>query len=254
MLKKYGQTELASEAVNYVLEKLSEENWSKLKGFAGKSSPKTYMIKIISNLLNEFSRVRFGRPRMPVWVIKKGPTWQMIWEMAFKKRMKDHEVIDTLEADYSWETFSIANMLRTLRAKIPTCGIWYDEVSNCETLEKTLNESSETSLDQTEKEDLLGSLILVSALINDNVCSVELLDKFNLEIEDHERLLDAFTKFQSTLRLTDDEMLVIKAHYQDGLTLKRIAEVLEITIHKVTSMRNKALKNTRSALKNRRWS
>ena len=74
-------------ASNYVIIELAKNRFERLKGFAGKSAPSTYLYRICKNLVEEYARKHYGRLRPPSWVKSQGAHWIALWrELVLTKR------------------------------------------------------------------------------------------------------------------------------------------------------------------------
>jgi DNA-directed RNA polymerase specialized sigma24 family protein len=69
---------LADEALMYVLDKLEEDHWKRVRGWRGCSSFSTYLCGLASRLITDFGRLRFGYSRKPkrlAALAKADPLW-----------------------------------------------------------------------------------------------------------------------------------------------------------------------------------
>jgi len=66
--KRFVDPNLTQESIMYALEKLEEKNWL-ADSYNNKSSRfTTYLITVFKNILEDFARMKFGRPQVPKWV------------------------------------------------------------------------------------------------------------------------------------------------------------------------------------------
>ncbi len=110
---------LADEAMNYALKALSDDNWARLQQYQSKAKPGTYLLTLYNNLLEDFSRKKFGYPRPPVWLQKLGEQWVSLWRRLCLER----EPVESLLVCYQAIEESIQDMIRAIKAKLPDCGI-----------------------------------------------------------------------------------------------------------------------------------
>ena len=56
-LRRFGQPGLAEEAAAYVLDGLADGDWAVCRHYSGRSRPEHYLLTVINNLFEEFSRI-----------------------------------------------------------------------------------------------------------------------------------------------------------------------------------------------------
>lgn len=75
-LSKMAQTTIiddvvAEEAVTFVINKISENNWERCQSYSGRSAPETFLQSVCSNLIIDFHRKVYGGERPPEWLKKR---------------------------------------------------------------------------------------------------------------------------------------------------------------------------------------
>lgn len=63
--QRFRDETLAQEAVDYVLDKLQEDAWRRVRAHRGTARLETYLQTVAARLLEDFARRRFGRVRVP---------------------------------------------------------------------------------------------------------------------------------------------------------------------------------------------
>ncbi len=141
---------LAEEAFNAVLDALSRDNWSRLGRFDGRGSAEGYLIRTFSHALEDFARQRFGRPRPPVAIARRGGVWLRIYQELIVERGLEPAIADRLAADTDWPAVDIATAIREVKAlcpATPSSGAWIvplqDDLDPTAVLEATIDPPSE---------------------------------------------------------------------------------------------------------------
>ncbi|WP_373089708.1 hypothetical protein [Zhongshania sp.] len=210
--KRFPQPSLAEAAVNEVISRLSENNWHRLQAFTGKALPETYAHTVSARLLEDYARERFGRPRPPKWLKDNGAIWVHIWQMLCLERQWPDLIIGRLESDH--EPGFVQNVIGTVRARIPRCGEpGYCEVANAEAIDEAA--SSASLEDQVIRENQRSVLNLLSTLIsrsNSDACPSTPISANGI-LEDR-------------LQLSPEDRLLLALIYEDGLSSRKAAAVL----------------------------
>ncbi|TNE99302.1 MAG: sigma-70 family RNA polymerase sigma factor [Gammaproteobacteria bacterium] len=218
--KRFVQPALKDEAVTAMIEALGENHWRCLKSFTGKSQPSTFAYSIASRAMEDFARRRFGRPRPPAWLQELGHAWVKLWRMLCLERQWPDAIKNRLATDF--QDGLIEQAIRTIKQKIPRCG--EPGFSECCTTELGLEQlpddhgSSLTAIirntQRSKALEVLGQL-LGQADASDAVCpsnAEEALDSIN-----------------TRLSLSENDRLLLSLSYEDGLSSRRIAELLDLS-------------------------
>ena len=120
--KRFSQQGLAEEACSYVLEKLSQNHWASCQQYTGKAKPETFLYTLVGNLLEEFARKRFGRPRPPQWLQREGDLWVKLWKMVCLERQLIPIVVEQFAQQSERATEFVHSIIRTIKARLPWCG------------------------------------------------------------------------------------------------------------------------------------
>ncbi len=242
-LRRFGQVGLAEEAATYVIQELSAEEWQLLSNFRGQASLDTYLQAVTNNLLEEFARRRFGRPRPPEWLKRQGPTWIRIWKMLSLERQSPSEVLVRFQQEGMWEAGFVEQAIRVIRARIPSCGQPIMETTSTEFgQEPTLCDVDEWDIplqpgpDYVDQQRLIDKLMLTLSL-----CIFP--SRPSAAPDDVPVRSDETTEVQQCpgVPLNGEERLVLKLLYQDGLKKKIIADALGYKRHQLSRVLQRAL-------------
>jgi len=232
--RRFGEGGLAEEASTYVLECLSKNDWQALSHFKGQAKPKTFLHTITLNFIEEFSRKRFGRPRPPEWLKRQGDFWIQVWKFICLERQITQTVIDRL-SDVR-DSLYVKDVIRTIKARLPWCGSSAKEVSTAtlqqqedeNNLEEILpdNDTPEKALFEAQYADLLLMLNLIFA-----EGGGDSENTFDAVASNLQTVSEKFTLFNQRLELSDEERLILKMTYQEGLKRSVVAKTLGMQAH-----------------------
>jgi len=252
--KRFGAGGLAEEAASYVIEKLSDNDWAVFSSYKGQSKPETYLHTLTGNFLEEFSRKRFGRPRPPEWVKREGETWVRVWKLICLERCLQQSVIDLMCLNDAREESFIKHIMQTLKARIPWCGESSREMStpagdedNATPLEEMIPEyaTPDTQFEEAHFNSVLQMLgLMFKDEINPAVVEncAELATRLSQQA-DSERL----SQFGAALDLSDQEWVILRMVYENGLKFREVADRLGLKQHEPGRVCKRALEKVSSA-------
>lgn len=237
--KRFGKGGLAEEAASYVIEQISADDWSKLQSFKGQSKPETYLYTLAGNFLEEFARKRFGRPRPPEWLKRQGDIWIQVWKLICLERQMVQSVIDRLTYHANREIDFIKNMITTIKARIPTCGESNREISlqHATTDDETDNMADLIADNNTPDETLSHAyyseiLLMISSLFCNEITDSTFGNKSIKAANSYTEInLQPLNKLREKIDLTDEERLLLKMVFQDGLKKSIVAKSLGMQSH-----------------------
>ena len=240
--RRFIEPVTAEEACSFVLDKLSEDDWARCKTFKGQAKPGTFLYSLSARLFEEFSRQRYGRARPPAWLQQQGDFWVRLWKSICLERHSPDSVIDKLCRNGRYDAGIVRNIIRTIKARLPWCG-----VSNLPVpAEFTSPDGEELSLldagsagdsleDALARNHLQETLATLAALLNDT-------DAFT-DIEP-----DAIQRARQSLTLDEESLLMLRLHFQEGLGFSAIARALGVPNHQPGRQIKKSLGDIHSAL------
>jgi len=236
--KRFPQESIAEEASTYLLEKLSENNFERLTGFKGNSKATTYAYSIASRLLEDFSRSKFGRPRPPAPIKAKGQFWVDLWKMLCIERQWPEVIKTKMVTLYESET--LEKGMKWIKQEVPSCG----KPGYSECCQTDLGESAsidpasgylETDLEGEELELLLAA---ISALIGKNMTQPSFGPS-------HSVMNEMAAVLKNKIKLTEREQLLLVLTYEDGLSSRATATLLDLSPSKVQRLLRDVLSRLR---------
>ncbi len=248
-VRRFGAGGLAEEASAYVLERLSDDNWGAMASFKGQAKPETFLHTLAANMLEEFSRDRFGRPRPPEWLKRQGESWIQLWRLICLERQDTETVVARHSAGDMRDPTAVRQTIRTIKARIPNCGLSNREVS-AGTL--TRDDDPDARVEEFIADPHTPDGLLANHAYDDVVLMLTHLFEAAPADADIQGLSADFRhKFAAVrdhLRLSEQEILLLRMVYQDGHKRNNIAASLGLASHQPGRIIANALQNIRAAL------
>lgn len=254
--RRFGEGGLAEEASTFVIDYLSAEDWQRCNSFQGKASPRTFLVSMASNAIEEFSRKRFGRPRPPSWLQELGESWIKLWRSLCLERQPLPAIIDRFCEGGFRVADEVAKAARLIKARIPSCGLGARDSLDVEDID-ALSDAV-----QSETSDQCGS----ETPEFDNPFHAELMMMMRLIIEDepkNEVFQPAATagfddlasqhgekleQLRSALALSDQEKIMLRMIHVDGLSKSATSKALGLPAHSAGRIVNEAMSRIHTAL------
>lgn len=220
--KRFVQPVMAQEAATAMLDALAENDWQRLRSFSGKSQPSTFAYAVASRALEDFARKRFGRPRPPSWLQELGNGWVKVWYMLCLERQWPELIQQKLAADF--QDGLLERAITTIKQRLPRCGEpGFGEMCVSELGLDELPDDQGDSLDAgMEAVQRSRALALLGELLGRTNDAGDSLCPSNADMES--------TTLMSTLReqitLSEDDRLWLTLSYEDGLSSRKIAELV----------------------------
>mgnify|MGYP000479858756 CR=1 FL=1 len=253
--KIIGDDAAKEEAVTYVIEKLSEDDWHRCKNYKGDASPNSFLYALSGPLIIEYTRKKFGRVRPPEWLKREGKFWEQIWQEVCLNRLHEQTVIDRHCSDKKGsdqmcsgqdanarEPFTVKNIIRTIKAKLPWCGVSNMPESMDDEANAEINYLPEggTISDALRRESYEEFLQLAHLMLSDQ-SSEEQNDS-------HKEASKKICTLVESLDMTNEEQLMLRMHYVDGLSHSAIARALGVAKHIPARQNKKVLQRLQEAL------
>ena len=224
-LRRFVEPVTAEEACSFVLDKLSEDNWARCNTFKGQAKPGTFLYSLSARLFEEFSRQRYGRARPPVWLQQQGDFWVRLWKNICLERNSHESVIDKLCRNGRFDAGIVTNIIRTIKVRLPWCGVSHLPIPT----EYLSDEGEEWSLlDAGSSGDSLEDALARHHLSETLATLAALLDDTRA-FDDTEP--EAIQQARQGLSLDDESLLMLRLHFQEGLSFSAIARALGVPNH-----------------------
>lgn len=228
---------VADEAVTYIIKCLSEDNWRRCEDYSGRASPETYLYSICSRLLVDYTRSKFGRKRPPEWLKKKGSTWLTLWEELCLNRESEQTVVEKHCRQQQKDEIAIHTIIRTIKAKIPWCGVSSRPESLDDNEDHSLPDSATChDQDPDTEEQAQQSILFAHFLLNGLDEDVPALDEAQVQ-----RMKSAVAAFS----ISPEELKILRMYFCDGLSGNAIAQHLGIAKHQPARLIKKILERAK---------
>ena len=248
--RRFKDGVLADQALDFVLEKLQQDHWSRLRAYQGDASFKTYLVHVVQRLLEDFARQRFGRPRIPEWIQAQGPLWEQVYRLLCLERLSATDVIETLRdaVPGGRPPQIIREAIAVIRKRVVNCG-----APSSATAEQPLVELEEhhyrpladdaqahqlspEALQAAEERTQLLTLLYGSVL--DPAADSSPPDAWR----------QAAQRLRAALSLSSEERLLLRLVYQDGLSVVEAGRLLGLGTHQVHGRLRRLLQRIRQQL------
>lgn len=215
--RRFAQETLAEEAALFVMDKLAENDWRRLRAYTGRSTMATYVGALTLRLLEDFSRQRFGRLKAPAWVRRLGGIWATLFRLLCMERLAPDAAVAQLTARQSCATTIAEQAAYQMLGEIPSCGSHRGQQVELTELEEDRAghgeegpSQPEEQLEATEREQwmsVLGRILLAE-------------EEGAIEVPHLERLLGA------RINLEPRDRLLLKLCFRDGLAVAEAGRML----------------------------
>lgn len=243
----------ADEALLYVLNKLAENDWLRVRQHRELSSFPTFLAQVTQRLLEDFWRHKYGRPRVPAWIKALGPLWEQVYQKLCRERLPATAVIESLQTTLAEDSDPVVlwEIVAAIRARIVDCG-----TSSSQVIETPLADYPD-SLDIVALADRLMQTPSVEdlAAAEQRVRLLKAVTEL-LMVEpaapnaapDDCSLSNALGKLRDTLTFTAEERLLLRLVFQEGLPVTTAGSRLGLNPHQTHGRLRRLLERIRSAL------
>lgn len=247
---RFKGSALADQALDFVLEKLQQDHWSRLRAYRGGASFKTYLAHVVRRLLEDFARHRFGRQRIPDWIQAQGSLWEQVYRLLCLERMSAIDVIETLRdaVPGGRPPQIIREAIAVIRKRVVNCG-----APSSATAEQPLVEQEEhryrpladdvqahqlspEALQAAEERTQLLTLLYGSVLDSAADSSPPAAWR------------QAAQRLRAVLSLSPEERLLLRLIYQDGLSVVEAGRLLGLRTDQVHGRLRRLLQRIRQAM------
>lgn len=225
---------LQEEAISYMIDRLSDDDWAICRKHNGMSSPEAFLRAVSTNLIIEFSRKVFGRKRPPEWLKREGLFWETIWDELCLKRESPEFLIDRYCRNGERDTSSLKNIISTIKAKLPWCGISNrpESIDDDDFNSETQDFGGNSIDDQHEQDTYNQILALVQLVLTEGSVNQASIIGLSQDIR----------SAVESLQLSIEEKLMLRMHYVDGYSHSAIARKLNVAKHIPVRQNKKTLK------------
>jgi hypothetical protein len=208
---------LAHEGLLYVLKHLEAEDWRRVRAWQGLGQFLPFLSTLAARLLMDFARTRFGHIRRPAWLTEKqDPLWDTAYRLLMVERWSRHEAIEQLLLSRpERERWFIDEVVSTIRTR-------------CSDQVLAVAQPADAGLEQADE----GGGPDLELMIQDKEM-VEALQGYLQGEGDPDasvnlRVSELLTRLRGFLHLTEEDRLLLRLRYRDGLTMSAIVRLLQL--------------------------
>lgn len=253
--RRFGDGGLAEEAATYVIEYLSLDDWQRCYSFKGNSKPTTFLVTLASNAIEEFSRKRFGRPRPPTWLQELGELWVKLWRSLCLERQPLPALLDRFTTRGFREPEAVTQAAKVIKARIPNCGHssrddeGVDDIDALSDSVQTQHHECDHDLPECDNPFEAELLTMIRALVNPDVQAGD-FEETAVTHNSHlaESLKPQLTQLKEALQLNDQEKVMLRMIYVEGLSKSATSKALGLPAHQAGRVVNDALQRIAGAL------
>ncbi len=221
--KRFPHENLAHEAFLYLVNRLEEGEWGRVRAFRGDSGFKTFLAVVARRVFEDFSREKFGRFRPPLWLKKQGVLFVEVYRMLCHERLTVSDVLHTLADPRQGlrDPAVVEEAVAVILSRITDCGQYRGEPLPTDMEALGNHQNLHPELHQLTPEAYLSALERVGLIELIAHCLIQ-----KPSTTDPGRLDPLVQEFVSRLQMTSEERLLLKAVYQDGLTVSAAGRLL----------------------------
>jgi len=249
--KRFTDGSTADEAFVYVMEHLEKDDWRRIREYRGNASFPTFLSKVVSNLISDFSDHKYGKFHIPVWIKNMGSMWEEAYKRLGRERMskKDVEYSMTIGKEER-DPEAVREAIEVILSKIPDCG-GYKKIKLLTTDPDNLINS-----EPVHGESQNSSSLKIQTVLNYVSLQEELFPFLTnadqtgkTESPKNNKLKLSVSSFREKLKLSAEDRIFLKMIYQDGYSVKSAGEKLNFSSSWVHKRHKQLLKRIAKALK-----
>ncbi len=256
-VKRFNNGVLAEEAVTHVVEALAADDWSRCRSFKGTAQPKTYLYSLASNLIEEFSRKRFGRPRPPRWLQDQGELWVQMWKMLCLERQLLPSIVDRLCINGARDPEALYDVARTIKARMPNCGLsamdheLRDDLEIISDAQQVGTSPVGSEPELPTEEALVGEVLLMLRSVIGGGATEEDFSVTSREEAGQcaNQMAERLSGLSDKLTLTDEERLLLRLIFVEGFSKTAASKSLGLASHQAGRIVNTALARIAQAMR-----
>lgn len=235
-------SQMAEQAIDYMLTQLERDNWRRVCEYQGQGF--TAFITVVANhLLTDFARKIGEMPYIPIWINERGHFWKKIY-LLLLKNLSRQEVIEMLQNEAEIEGYQrdyIEEIINTILKKEKIKPSHYPLSLNID----EFPEPAAESLTPIEQLDELESQWLLETIF-------QVLQNAPVEMETEKgtaSMKQWLQVLQNKIKLNDEETLLLRMIYRDGLTISEAGRRLKLNPNQVAGRHRRLLARIQGVFK-----
>lgn len=217
--RRFPQSEnLAEEALEYLLVHLEASNWRRVRTWQGLGEFLPFITTLASRLLTDFAREKFGYLRKPTWLANKSDAmWDTAYRLVILQDYDRHEAIELMATQYpARERWFVEEVVSTILRRCSKRPQFKEPVTPLEDAQQ-----EKAALASTPEEQLVAQ---------DKERLEALLEYLQMGTQTTQalpqRVQELLNRLAMHLRLTEEDRLLLRLRYVDGLSMQAIVKLL----------------------------
>jgi len=219
-LKRFpNDNDMGDQALSYVLDKLEEQEWQRVIGWDGCGSFATFLAVLVTRLMTDFVRMKFGYHRPPTWIKEKQ---DVLWQRAFKlctvDKYERREAIETLCSSTSeMSREEIEEMVSTVYSKCTKQARFSEGNIDIDQVEESSSEDDDGIQENISNKQLLE--VLLEYIQADSSQVDTLVD---------DSIKDLLSHLKESINMSDEDRLLLRLRFCEGLKVNEISKMLHL--------------------------
>lgn len=208
---------LALEGLDYVLQSLEANDWQRVRAWQGQANLLSFITVVASRLLTDFRREKFGYARKPAWLNSESdPLWNLAYQLLVVENYPRQETVEMLRtSEPSREPWFFEKVVSTVLKRCRKQPQFREKTLPIEELSEhpsAVPAPDEALISQDEENlETLLYLLLVQA-----------------DSDPPPEIKPLLTRIKPYIHLTEEDRLLLRLHYVDGLNIGNITKLLDL--------------------------
>ncbi len=213
-----NDNDMGDQALSYVLDKLEEQEWQRVIGWDGCGSFATFLAVLVTRLMTDFVRMKFGYHRPPAWIKeKKDVIWKKTFKLCTVDKYERRETIELLRSDSSeMSREEIEEMVNTVYSKC-TKQARFSE-GNID-----IDQIGESSSEDDGMQDYINNKQLLEVLLEYIQSDISTADTL---VDD--TIKEMLNHLKSHIKMSDEDRLLLRLRFCEGLKVNEISKMLHL--------------------------
>jgi len=213
-----NDNDMGDQALNYVLDKLEELEWQRIRGWGGNGNFATFLAVLTTRLMTDFVRSKFGYLRPPAWLMEKQDVlWQKAVKLCTIEKYERREAIEFLYSDASeMSRDALEEIVNTVYSKCIKQAR-FSEGNIC------IDQIEELPAMDDDKQDKINNKQLIEVLVEYIQSDISIVDT----VVD-ETIKELLNHLKAHIKMSDKDRLLLRLRFCEGLKINEISQMLNL--------------------------
>ncbi len=215
-----NDNDMGDQALSYVLDKLEEQEWQRIRGWDGCGSFSTFLAVLVTRLMTDFVRSKFGYHRPPTWLKeKKDAVWLKVFKLCTVDKYERREAIEILSSDTSSEISSEAleEIVRVVYSKCTKQARFSEDNIGIDQVQEA------SSMDVDKRDNIINNKRLIEVLV-EYIQS----DANTVVTTDDDTINNLLSHLRSIITMSDEDRLLLRLRFCEGIKVSEIGQMLHL--------------------------